>query len=395
MSEALASSAGRLTLTSPDALIASIPHLIGFPPQDSVVLVGIAPDDSSHRASVRLTQRFDRPDGDLPAAGVAQMARQAAGPMITAGCTEVIITVVGDQRPDPDRELPDGQLVDALITALDDGDVSIRDALYTDGESRWSYGCDNPSCCPPEGRPIPDEVRGLVAAEFAVAGVAMVPSRDALAAELAPADADARDEMAGEVLSAQAERARALDHANDGRPALDGSGLEAWRDTAITTVSRLSGRDPLPSADLARVAVGLGDIRVRDTALWDLAQPGGDRDAVIAGLASIVRQAPDGHVAPAATVLAICHWTSGDGARANVALEHAFDDDLDYSLAGLVSTSLHTGLPPQAWTDSLAGLSREVCRHGETPATATPVQPAAAPSPRPRASIASPSPGLA
>ena len=90
MSEALATSAGRLTLTSPDPLIAFIPHLLGFPPQNSVVLVGIAPDDSSHRASIRLTQRFDRPGGDLPAAGVAHVARQAAGPMITAGCTEVI-----------------------------------------------------------------------------------------------------------------------------------------------------------------------------------------------------------------------------------------------------------------------------------------------------------------
>ena len=389
MSEALATSVGRLTLTSPDALIASIPHLIGFPPEDSVVLVGIAPDDASHRASVRLTQRFDRPASDLPEDARAQMARQAAGPMMTAGCTEVIITVFGDQRPDPDRELPDGQLVDALITALDDGDVSIRDALYTDGESRWSYGCDDPSCCPPEGRPIPDEVRGLVAAEFTVAGVAMVPSRDALAAELAPANADARADMAARVLTAHAERDRTLGLGDDG------SGREAWRDSAIATVSRLSGPDPLPPADLARVAVGLGDIRVRDTALWDLARPGANGDAVIAGLASIVRQAPEGHVAPAATVLAICHWTSGDGARANVALEHAFADDPDYSLAGLVRTSLHTGLPPQAWTDSLAGLSRDVCRHGETPTTATPVQPAPAPSPRLRASIASPSPGLA
>lgn len=394
MSEALATSAGRLTLTSPDALIASVPHLIGFPPQDSVVLVGIAPDDVKHRASVRLTQRFDRPTADLAEGSREQMARQAAAPMISAGCTEVIITVFGDQRPDPDRELPDGQLVDALITALDDGDVSIRDALYTDGESRWSYGCDDPSCCPPAGRPIPDEVRGLVAAEFAVAGVAMVPSRDALAAELAPADADARDQMAGQVLSAWAEREQALGLAEGARSTLDASGLEAWRDSAISTVSRLAGHDPLPPADLARVAVGLGDIRVRDAALWDLSQPGGDRDAVIAGLASIVRQAPDGHVAPAATVLAICHWTSGDGARANVALEHAFADDPGYSLAGLVGTSLHTGMPPQAWTESIAGLSRDVCRHGEPRPTPTP-PPATAPSPRPRASIASPSPGLA
>jgi hypothetical protein len=392
MSEALTTSAGRLTLASPDALLASIPHLIGFPPEDSVVLVGIAPD-ASNRSSVRLTQRFDRTDTDTPAGALTQMARQTAGPMITAGCTEVIITVFGDQRPDPDRELPDGQLVDALITALDEGDVSIRDALYTDGTSRWSYGCDDPSCCPPEGRPIPDEVRGLVAAEFAVAGVAMVPSRDALAAELAPADVDTRDAMAREIVSARAEREAAFHTEGATGRSVEASGLEAWRDTSIATVARLSDPDPLTAADSARVAVGLGDIRVRDTALWDLAQPGVDRQSAIAGLASIVRQAPAGRVAPAATVLAICHWTSGDGARANVALEHAFADDPDYSLARLVGTGLHAGLPPQAWTDSLAGLSREVCRHGETPFAPGTEAPAAAPPARPRASIASP--GLA
>jgi hypothetical protein len=155
-------------------------------------------------------------------------------------------------------------------------------------------------------------------------------------------------------------------------------------------VSRLGDREPLTPHQIAKVAVGLGDVRVRDTALWDQMQPGVDRDAVAANLASMVRLAPDGHVAPAATVLAICHWTSGDGARANVALEHALADDPDYSLAGLVSASLRSGLPPKAWSDSLAGLSRDVCRHGEPQEAPSP-----APSPRPRASVSPPSPGLA
>lgn len=390
MSEALATTPGRLTLTSPDALIASIPHLLGFPPLDSVVLVGIAPDDASRLASVRLTQRFDRPGDDLPVHEVAQMARQAVGPMITSGCTEVIITVFGDRLPDPDRELPDGRLVDELITALDDGDVTIRDALYTDGTSRWSYGCDDPSCCPPGGRTISPEVRGIIAAEFAVNGAAMVDSRAALDIELAPADADSRAQIAREISSAAAERDRVTTSTSGGPSGPDRSALETWRDTTLDTVSRLGDREPLTPHQIATVAVGLGDVRVRDTALWDQMQPGVDRDAFAANLACVVRHAPDGHVAPAATVLAISHWTSGDGARANVALEHALADDPDYSLAGLVSASLRSGLPPKAWSDSLAGLSRDVCRHGEPREAPSPAS-----SPRPRASVKPPSPGLA
>ena len=66
--------------------------------------------------------------------------------------------------------------------------MGVKDALFTDGISRWSYGCDNPTCCPPEGRVIPAEVRTHVAAEFAVAGAAMLPNRDALVREVAPAE---------------------------------------------------------------------------------------------------------------------------------------------------------------------------------------------------------------
>jgi hypothetical protein len=235
-------------------------------------------------------------------------------------------------------------------------------------------------------------VRGIIAAEFAVNGAAMVDSRAALDAELAPADADSRDQIAREVTSVTAERDRVTASTSGGRAGSDRRTLETWRDSAIASVSRLGDREPLTPRQIATVAVGLGDVRVRDTALWEQMQPGVDRDAAAANLASVVRHAPDGHVAPAATVLAICHWTSGDGARANVALEHALADDPDYSLAGLVSASLRSGLPPKAWSDSLAGLSRDVCRNGEPQATPLPTPP---PSGRTRASVRPPSPGLA
>jgi hypothetical protein len=234
-------------------------------------------------------------------------------------------------------------------------------------------------------------VRGIIAAEFAVNGAAMVDSRAALATELAPADTDSRDQIARDVTSVTAERDRVTISTSGSPSGPDRSALETWRDTTLDTVSRLGDREPLTPQQIATTAVGLGDVRVRDTALWDLMQPGVDRDAVASNLASVVRLAPDGHVAPAATVLAICHWTSGDGARANVALEHALADDPDYSLAGLVGASLRSGLPPKAWSDALAGLSRDVCRHGEPPATPSP---APAPSGRPRASVRPPSPGL-
>ena len=189
------SSRDTLTLSSPDAFLASVPHMLGFACDDSVVLVGLGPDGGGRSSQVLLTQRFNTPPADFDAADVRELARAAAEPMARAGSTEVIIAVFGRQAPAPGGELPSGQLVDDLVTALDEEGMGVKDALFTDGISRWSYGCDNPTCCPPEGRVIPAEVRTHVAAEFAVAGAAMLPNRDALVREVAPAEQSIRDRV--------------------------------------------------------------------------------------------------------------------------------------------------------------------------------------------------------
>jgi hypothetical protein len=369
------SSRDMLTLSSPDAFLASVPHMLGFACDDSVVLVGLGPDEGGRASQVLLTQRFTTPPADFDASQVRDLARAAAEPMARAGSTEVIIAVFGSQPPTPGGDLPSGQLVDDLVTALDEEGMGVKDALFTDGISRWSYGCDNPACCPPEGRVIPAEVRTHVAAEFAVAGSAMMPSRDALVREVAPAEQAVRDRVQAcmETTAPTGASPRAL---------------EAWRDTAITDVTRaLTPDEPVTSEQTAKSLAGLGDVRVRDTVLWEMSQdPGGPR-AAIDGLAAMVRSAPDGHVAPAATVLAVAHWLGGDGARANVALDRALADDPDYSLGVMVSAALRSGLPPQSWRDAMSGLSRDTCRHGMD----HPREPAATPAPP---AVAHVSPGL-
>lgn len=366
------SSRDTLTLSSPDAFLASVPHMLGFACDDSVVLVGLGPDGSGRSSQVLLTQRFNTPPATFDAESVRELARAAAEPMARAGSSEVIIAVFGSQATPRGGELPSGRLVDELVTALDEEGMGVKDALFTDGISRWSYGCENPACCPPEGRVIPAEVRTHVAAEFAVAGAAMMPNRDALVAEVAPAESVIR------------ERVRTCLETAGTAAGSSPRAIEAWRDAAIADVTQAIDTDgPVPPEEAAKALAGLGDIRVRDTVLWDISQtPDGPR-AVVDGLSALVRSAPDGHVAPAATTLAIGHWLSGDGARANVALDRALADDPDYSLGQMVSAALRSGLPPQSWRDAMSGLSRDTCRHGmdhPTPAP-TPVAPAIAPAP--------------
>lgn len=379
----------RLVLSGPDAFLASVPHMLGFDCKDSVVLVGLGPnpdDPADPAAMVRLVQRFDTPGTDALPVDVASIARSAVTPIARSGSTEVIVAVFGPAPPHG-AGLPSAALVDDLLAAVDDAGLGVRDALFTDGTSRWSYGCADPACCPQEGRVIPEATRTLVAAEFAGVGAAMAPSRAALSDEIAPDPAR---------VAAVASRV-----ADVAAPHGDAVALEGWRDRAIehlTALDRTAGAPPGPK-DAATALHGLADVRVRDTFLWDAAQTGTDPRALAPRLAELVRCAPPGLVAPAATVLAIAQWTAGDGARANVALDRATADDPDYSLAHLVGAALRSGLPPSTWAASLAGLDRDTCRHGTHQPTApspTPTQPRpAAAHPPVDSGLLGPSPGLA
>ena len=339
-----------LTISSPDTFISAVPHLLGFTPTDSVVIAGIGRGPQG-RDVITLVQRFDLPPNDVSADQLREIARAATSPMARVGSHEVIITVLSDKAYASPDELPHRELVDQLIEAHDEAGISTRDSLYTDGTSRWAYGCFDPDCCPPTGRVIPDDVRTLVAAEFTAAGVAVAGSRDDLATELAPVAPDRIRAVSEQLADAK-------------NP---GAGIEQWRDLQIKRIHQaLTADDSLDAKSCAQVITGLDDVRVRDTLLWDLAQGRGDNTVVTARLSDVVRTAPEGRVTPAATVLSIQHWTAGDGARANVALDRALGANPDYSLGRLVETSLRTGMPPSTWRDLMRTIPREMCRTGGT-----------------------------
>lgn len=365
---------GTIRLSSPDEVVAAIPHLLGYNPTQSIVLLGMDLDRQGQPAALKLGQRFDLPPHDMSAAELKGLAVQAAAPMARSGSAVVFATVFADTHH-PGRDLPAARLVDELTLALDEIGAPVKEAVYTDGITRWSYGCEDPTCCPPAGRVIPQEVRDKVAAEFIGAGVAVATDRDALVTEIAATDRSDQTQVRGLIDEAGP--------APRGRAARD-----IWRESALQPLRALAAGRLVDATDAASALAGLADIRVRDTAVWELMQPGVDTHAAAEGYAALVRSAPDGHGAPAATVLGVLRWTSGDGTRARIALDRALADNPEYTLGLMVQESLRVGLPPSAWREAMSGLTRDECRYGRS----TPPAPARPALPRP----ASPTlPGLA
>ena len=167
---------------SPAALLAVIPHLLGFMPEASVVVIGLTPP----RNRVRVTLRYDLPDppdADL----VADIAGHAAGVISSQRLTAAIAVGYG---PEP-LVTP---VADAVRDAAQRGGIDLHDVLRVEGGRYWSYRCGDEACCPAAGVPF-DLTAHCAAADMAAAGKQVLAGRAAVAARVAPIGGIAAESM--------------------------------------------------------------------------------------------------------------------------------------------------------------------------------------------------------
>lgn len=354
-----------LRLSTPAGLLAAVPGLLGFTPTDSLVVLALA----GRRVEVTLRLDLPRVADDVSALvrGVVPRLQRAA-----PRADQVVLVVYPAEPAGHRLLLPWRALVDDLARTLGECGIGLRDALcVSQSEGRWfSYLCDDDTCCPPTGEPLEGGDSLRARSGLALAGVAPLPDRAALVAEVAPTFEPVRRTVADLLDEASAALADRLCLASTGESGDEGAALvgslEAWRDEAIEEIERLLRCETLDEVDAARVLLGLADVRVRDTLLWELMADDSREvwQRAAEALAVVVRRAPAGAVAPAATVLAVTRWQHGDGVRAVIALDRALADEPDYSLALLVMQALDAGLPPEQWRTVMGSLDRDECRYG-------------------------------
>ena len=322
-----------IVLSSPSAFVASLPYLVGFDPRESLVLVWL------REGAIVLTQRADMPRTVGPA-WLALLWQHPA-----AKSSDAIIVAAVSSRSDI------ASSVHAVIAYARTHGLRVCDAILVHGDEWSSLLCDEASCSCVSGQIVPQEVRTAVAAEFAYRGVAPVASREVLGSEVG-ATPDA-----GICL--------ALTKRGIVRPTTSRA-IEAWRDRAITEAARWvdvsrSPREP----SLAKVIAGVQDVRVRDVILWELVQADeGSLRTALAHWQLATRVSPDSFLASVAVVTAIAAWLLGDGARAAVTLRRCLEADPMHPLAHLIDLALSSGLPPSAWREGTAQVSRAECRYG-------------------------------
>ncbi|SFL10040.1 DUF4192 domain-containing protein [Geodermatophilus ruber] len=331
-------------LSYPGEIAAALPHLIGFHPHESVVLVALG-GPSGRR--VGLTVRGDLPGRSAAPAVVGVLARSVA----TDDPAGVIVAVVSeapdDLEPLPGQPageavagLPHRDVVHDAVVALAGLGIPVRDTILVRRGRWWSYDCPHPCCAPDAGAPLPGGTTELAAAAVA-GGVVVERDRAALAARIARID--------GPALAAMEELTwRVGDrHARAARGDREAEAARSW-ELVLRAVQRCrpgaAAATPPADRELAPVLWALADLRVRDRALG-LAL-GDDAPAAEALWTECTRRAPAPLDAAPATLLAVSAWLRGDGAMANVALERALDSRPTYTLAQLLARGLAACLPP-------------------------------------------------
>jgi hypothetical protein len=319
---------------SPTALLAVVPHLLGFVPDLSLVVIGTAPP----RDRIRVTLRYDLPDPpeeDL----AADIAAHAAGVL---GAQQLPAAVAVGYGPEALVMPVAGAFLDAAHLA----GITLHDILRVENGRYWSYRCGDEACCPPAGVPFDAHAHPASAAMYG-AGMPVLPGRGAVAARVAPLGGATAESMRRATRRAEQHAAgllrkvRKSARAGAARRLIAAEGLSAVGGMIATY--RAGGRFAT-DYQIAWMTVALRDLRVRDDA-WARMDPA-HADAHLRLWTDVIRRAQPGHAAAPAALLAFVAWQSGDGALANVALDRALTDDPGYSMALLLRQVIGAGAPP-------------------------------------------------
>ncbi|SDP56677.1 protein of unknown function [Klenkia soli] len=350
--------------TGPE-LAAALPQLLGFVPEESLVLVALT---GSRATRVGVTLRVDLPGPD-DASALATDVVARLGPEPPAAVVALVVTEASDVPAEVDldalsdvplhaldpvglrllrtagADLPGRGVVRAVGGVLADAGVPLLAALLVRGGRCWDYDCADPCCDPGAGRPLPGGTSALAVASV-VDGRVVAADRAELVARLAPATGVAALAMGRACSVVGAGQAEALH-----RLGWEAVAAESWR---LVQGAVAAGRH-LTDEAVARLGWALTETEVRDQALALGAGP--TAAAAEALWTELVRRLPAPLDAAPATLLAATAWARGDGTTAGVALDRALASQPGYRLAQLLRQGLTAGLPPSAVRE-LAGWAR-------------------------------------
>lgn len=342
-----------VAVSEPGELLTAIPHLVGFAPQDSLVLLTLNGKPGNARIGAAL--RTELPCASRRQSFVDYLLDE---PLSAQDADAVVAVVIGDRdpllcQPECDRRcatgmdvddrhragpveaeeaLPHAGLVETLSESVRQANMDFAHALWVpEIRTGAPWRCYRDNDCQGE---LPDAETSSVAAAMTAAGVVAFRSREELA-----------DVVASESDEYLRRRSAKLDELVRERADLEQHNPRS-ADVRVVfgAIERVSEGGALTEDDFLSVLLAVSDGKVRDIVLS--AALGTCSEAAEQLWLTLVRKAPEPEVADVAALLAFSAYLRGDGALASVALERIETCRPEHTLGILLRRALSAGVSP-------------------------------------------------
>lgn len=352
----------QVTLRTPAELADALPYLLGYRPEDSIVLVALHDRHGRGRFGGRARLGIPVHTDDWPPVAeqltrglVTGSERRGARPesIVAFFCQDPLDGKSAQEVMEHLRPL--AQLVRTSCGALD---VPVIEALCISDGRFWSYCCPGNGCCPDEGFPVGLPGTSVLAAAATYAGLQVRGSLKELRARLTPWETAAalvqeaaldsaglalvprileetdREQVATETLDlARRVRSRIAD-----APPVSGTLASDLRDDELLTHD-----------EAAALILGLQDRTTRDrAAAW---MEGDEAAPALRLWRALARRCVGSyreHAAAPLTLAGWVAWSTGDELEAREAWAMALAADSDYLFARLLHQACNEGLDPES-----------------------------------------------
>ncbi|MEU6809419.1 DUF4192 domain-containing protein [Streptomyces sp. NPDC046831] len=352
----------QVTLRTPAELADALPYLLGYRPEDSVVLVALHDQGGRGRFGGRARLGIPTSVDDWPSAArqlahglITGSERKGAKPgqMVAFLCQE---PAAGESGRQVMRRLE--PLAHKLRLECGRLDVPVIEALCISDGRFWSYCCPTDSCCPEDGLPMGLPGTSVLAAAAAYAGIQVRGSLSELRARLLPRETfAAREQEIALDAAGLALVPRILDDASRAEVAEETLCLAEGVMRRFAEAPGVAGIAPadlrddalLSCEEAAALILGLQDRTTRDRAAeW---MEGDEAGAALRLWRALARRCvgPYGeHAAAPLTLAGWVAWSTGDGIEAREALAMALGADPHYLFARLLHQACNEGLDPES-----------------------------------------------